>query len=93
MADKLPAGYEKRLVTESFGDLTVSTLSREDLIRLKLFAAADEGPGSTHLLDLLRMSSSQRELDVARRWVKERYPPGPLPELDDVVVVLEKAVR
>lgn len=51
----LPDGFEERLVSETFGNLRVSVLSREDLVRLKLLAAADEGPGSVHLTDLVEI--------------------------------------
>lgn len=86
----LPDGFEERLVSETFGNLRVSVLSREDLVRLKLLAAADEGPGSVHLGDLAEMSLNRRELIDAASWVRSRYPAGPLPELDQVVEVLER---
>lgn len=85
----LPDGFEERLVSETFGNLRVSVPSRDDLVRLKLLAAADEGPGSVHLADLVEMSLSRPELIDAASWVRSRYPSGPLPELDQVVELLE----
>lgn len=90
---RLPEGYEDRLEPEAFGNLTVSPLSRQDLIRLKLYAAADEGPASVHLHDLVRLSLTSDELGDARAWVEAQYATGPVPELQDVVELLERVVR
>lgn len=93
LADRLPAGYQERLRTEQFGNLTVSVLGRQDLIRLKLYAAADEGPGSRHVRDLIQIGLTRQELDDARGWVESLYPgAGPVVELVDVVAVLERSV-
>jgi hypothetical protein len=70
----LPAGYESRLRSEDFGNLTVSVLAREDLLRLKLYAASDEGPGSVHLLDLRSLAPTPDELREAAEWVREHQP-------------------
>ncbi len=94
LADRLPAGYEERLRTEQFGTLTVSVLGRQDLIRLKLYAAADEGPGSRHVQDLRRIGITRSELEDARSWVATLYPgSAPVPELVDVVAVLDRYAR
>ena len=85
LADRLPQGYQDRLRTERFGNLTVSVLARQDLIRLKLYAATDEGPGSVHLNDLVRMSPTADEVHLAVTWVRSRYADGPIPELDSVL--------
>lgn len=85
----LPDGYQQRLRTESFGNnLLVSVLAREDLIRLKLFAGADEGPGSPHLSDLLEADLSRGELRGAAQWVRGHLPGDSHPELDEVVEFL-----
>lgn len=93
LSGRLPHGYEQRLQSTSYGGLTVSRLARGDLIRLKLLAAADEGPGGVHLYDLTRMSVTAQELDDAKGWVASQYPPGPVPELDDVVAVLARQLQ
>jgi hypothetical protein len=82
----LPEGFEDRLRSESFGSgLTVSVLARSDLLRLKLFAASDEGPAGVHFSDVCAMRPTRDELADARAWVASRFPAGPLPELDDIV--------
>lgn len=94
VADRLPAGYRERLRTERFGKLTVSVLGRQDLIRLKLYAAADEGPGSPHVRDLVQIGLTGSELDDARAWVDSLYPgDGAVLELVDVVAALERYAR
>jgi hypothetical protein len=93
LAHHLPEGYEDRLRSGRFGNLMVSVLDRQDLIRLKLFAAADEGPGSVHLLDLLEISLTPDELRDAAVWVRSRFPDGQLPTLDAVMEILERISR
>lgn len=93
LAGKLPAGYQQRLTTETFGNLAVSALSRQDLVRLKLYAAADEGPGSVHLQDVIRMSVTREELDDAASWVASLYPSDTIPELEEIMALLRRLVR
>lgn len=93
LSGKLPHGYRERLETEPFAGLAVSTLGREDLIRLKLYAAADEGPGSVHVRDLIDLSVDASELATAAAWVEGRYPDGPTPEVRDVVDLLARVTR
>jgi hypothetical protein len=89
----LPEGFEDRLRSESFGTgLIVSVLSRPDLLRLKLFAASDEGLAGVHFSDLCAMRPTTEELADAHAWVASRFPPGPLPELDEVTARLREAV-
>lgn len=90
----LPEGFEERLRSESFGGaLIVSVAAREDLIRLKLFAAHGEGPYGVHFEDLLAMGATSVELDEAAAWVRDRFPSGPHPGLDDLLRTLERASR
>lgn len=77
-------------MTETFGNLVVSTLSRQDLVRLKLYAATDEGPGSVHLQDLVRMSATVEELDNAATWVAGLFPADTVPELDEITDLLRR---
>lgn len=88
----LPEGFEDRLRSESFGTaLIVSVLSRRDLLRLKLFAAHDEGPAGVHFGDVLAMRPTSAELDDAVSWVVGRFAVGPHPGLDDLMVQLRRA--
>jgi hypothetical protein len=90
----LPEGFEERLRSESFGDaLIVSVAARQDLIRLKLFAAHDEGPYGVHFEDLLAMGVTPDELHEAAGWVRDRFPSGPHPGLDELLHALERASR
>lgn len=89
----LPQGFEARLRSESFGPgLIVSVLSRPDLLRLKLFAASDEGPAGVHFSDICAMRPTAEELADALRWVASRFPAGPLPELDDLIDRLREVI-
>ncbi|MTV27918.1 hypothetical protein FTX61_21245 [Nitriliruptoraceae bacterium ZYF776] len=88
----LPEGFEDRLRSQSFGPgLLVSVLSRRDLLRLKLFAAYDEGPASVHFADAVAMHPTSAELEDAEGWVVTRFPAGPLPGLDDLMVQVRRA--
>lgn len=93
LSGNLPDGYEERLTSETFSNLIVSSVSRQDLIRLKVYAAADEGLGSVHVQDLVTLSITADELDDASAWVADRYPAGPIPELQEVVEQLWRFVR
>ena len=35
---------------------------------MKLYAAADQGPGSKHMTDLMALAPTSEELDAARAW-------------------------
>ena len=94
LLDRLPDGYEQRLTTRSFGNLDVSVLGRADLIRLKLYAAADEGPGSPHVQDLLSLGLTREELKDAVAWTRQLYPPdSPVTEVEDIAAILEQVAR
>jgi hypothetical protein len=91
---KLPDGYQERLNSRSFGGLVVSVLGRLDLIRLKVYAAADEGPGSRHIHDLVLMQPTSEEAGNAVEWTRSWFPgDGPVPEVDDIAAILERVVR
>ena len=49
----LPDGFLSRCTVERFGGLIIYGADRYDLIHMKLFAAADRGPESKHMDDLL----------------------------------------
>ncbi len=68
----LPPGYEQRLRTIEVGShLTLKLLSRDDLIPLKLYAAADDlgQRQRVHLDDLKALEPTFDELDTALSWV------------------------
>ncbi|MBK5232087.1 MAG: hypothetical protein JJE13_03785 [Thermoleophilia bacterium] len=70
----LPAGFEKRMVEESFGDsLTVQFASRIDQVHFKLYAAVDQGPGK-HETDLRALDPTEDELLDAARWTMTHDP-------------------
>ena len=64
----LPEGFLARCRIETFGGLRVHIADRYDLIHMKLFAAADQGPRSKHMSDLLALGPTSEELDAARQW-------------------------
>jgi hypothetical protein len=71
----LPPGLDGRLHWRRYGGLRVGLADREDLIFLKLYAAADSGgPTSVHVQDLLALCPSRGELKAAAAWVQEQDP-------------------
>ncbi len=64
----LPEGFLARCRVERFGGLTVHIADRYDLIHMKLYAAADQGPQSKHMHDLRALDPTAEELDAARAW-------------------------
>lgn len=69
LEDGLPAGYESRLQSRSFGPLTVHFLGRPDLLALKLLAACDPLRGSRDMIDLRILAPEPAEVIAAARWV------------------------
>jgi hypothetical protein len=66
----LPRGFEGRLMLSGYGSrLTVWFASRQDLIALKAYAAADLGPGR-HVEDLQALAPSREELVSGVRWAR-----------------------
>ena len=69
----LPKGFADRLRALRVGNrLTLRLLGRQDLLALKLYAAADEhGPRQeTHFADLKGLAATYDELDWAVEWVR-----------------------
>ena len=66
----LPNGLKDRLTSRDYGPaLRISYIGRIDQIHLKLYAAADNGPGSSrHSLDLNDLAPTSQELLQAARW-------------------------
>jgi hypothetical protein len=65
----LPPGIEDDLTWHTFGGLEVGLAGRRTLVALKLFAAADRGPRSVHLQDLIALRPTDDELASAQAWV------------------------
>ncbi len=64
----LPHGFETRLVKRQYGSrLAVCFASREDLIALKVYAAADSGVGR-HTDDLAALEATCAELIAGAKW-------------------------
>ena len=67
----LPEGFERRLVSKDYGQfLRVHFASRLDQICFKSYAAADVA--GRHLTDLIGLSPSEVEMDLAFRWVLQQ---------------------
>lgn len=88
VGDRLPAGFDGRTRPLVYANLVVHVLARTDLLCLKLWAAADQGPGSRHLHDIRAMRPDADELAAALRWVRRSA--GVVPqELADVLSALD----
>jgi hypothetical protein len=66
----LPEGFLARCRVERFGGLIVYVAGRYDLIHMKLYAAADQGPESKHMHDLVMLNPTSEELDSASAWCR-----------------------
>lgn len=70
----LPEGFEGRMTAQRYGpSLLVHFPAREDLICLKVFAAADTGVGR-HTQDLAALNPTGAELLVGARWARTQDP-------------------
>jgi hypothetical protein len=70
----LPTGFEARLSEHQYGPrLTLLLPAREDLIRFKVYAAADLGPGR-HTEDLRALKPTPDELIAGVRWARSQDP-------------------
>ena len=86
----LPSGFEHRMTAVRFREkLTLHLLSRDDLLPLKLYAAADEfGPRQdVHQQDLKALKPTFDELDRAVEWVRT------LPDFEEKRTELKDVVR
>jgi hypothetical protein len=70
----LPEGFEGRVETRRFGQLTLHLASRSDQICFKVYAATDQGPNSKHFDDLRALAPSSSELIQAARWARTHDP-------------------
>ena len=86
----LPEGFLARCRIETFGGLRVHFAGRYDLIHMKLFAAADQGPTSKHMSDLLALGPTSDELDAAREWCRTQDVSMPFSSEVDATVASTK---
>ncbi len=83
----LPAGFEERLSLVEFGALRLWVAGREDLVALKLWAAADRWPApGRHLADLEALAPTNGELRNAAAWTRLRDPSPGYRELLDALL-------
>lgn len=86
----LPEGFLSRCRTERFGGLLVYVADRYDLIHMKLYAAADQGPESKHMHDLAMLDPTLEELDAAREWCCTQDVSAPFADEVDAAVAWVK---
>lgn len=89
----LPRGIGGRVKWRRFANLRVGLVGRPDLIRLKLYAAADGHPGDRHIQDLIALDPTDAELRAAARWVKTQDAGAAFPGLVDDAVAHLRAGR
>lgn len=70
----LPNGFLERCETITLAGLTVRIADRFDQIHFKLYAAADQGPRSKHLTDLMNLDPTDDELHTASQWCRTHDP-------------------
>ena len=89
----LPRGLLGRVTWRQYAALRVGVVGRADLIRLKLYAAADDHPSGRHVRDLVRLDATDAELQAAARWVKTQDAGPEFPSIVDQVVKHLRARR
>ena len=89
----LPRGLVGRVRWRSYAALRVGLVNRLDLIRFKLYAAADGHPDDRHVRDLDALNPTDRELAAAARWVKTQDAGDAFPDLVDRVLEHLRARR
>jgi hypothetical protein len=82
----LPPGFDSRILWQRAGGLWIGLAGRLDLIFLKLYAAADDGPTSRHFTDLLALKPTEDELRAAAAWIKTQDPSQPMSEIVEQVI-------
>lgn len=71
---ELPEGLHTRIHWRKLAGLDVGLVDRIDLIFFKLYAAADHGPASVHLQDLVALAPDPAELEAAKAWTLTQDP-------------------
>lgn len=87
LSQGLPPGLTAGLTWKTFGGaLDVGLVGRQTLISLKLFAAADQGPRSVHMQDLLRLEPTNAEFANAKAWVETQDAAAEWPGIVEEVI-------
>jgi hypothetical protein len=89
----LPDGFRERTTRHVFGGLVVHLASRFDQICLKLYAAADSGPDSKHVRDLIDLAPRNDEMRDAAGWVKQQDASPVFADFVDAVIAHVEAAR
>ena len=90
----LPDGFEDRLTLVSFGGLRLWIAGHEDLVALKLWAAADRWPApGRHLADLESLEPTHDQLRRAAAWTRLRDPSPGYRDLLDAVLARVRTVE
>lgn len=89
----LPRGLRGRVKWRQFAALRVGVVSRKDLIRFKVYAAADDHPTGRHVRDLIALDPTDAELQAAARWVKTQDAGPKFPDLVDAVIAHLRSSR
>lgn len=69
---RLPEGFAGRVAWQRMGGLWLGIAGRQDLIAMKLHAAADQDSRSRHTADLCALRPTGAELDLAAAWVRQQ---------------------
>jgi hypothetical protein len=78
---ELPPGFVERVAWKQYRRLWVGIAGRQDLIALKLHAAADTDVRSRHTTDLLALHPTVEELEAAAEWVRRQDAGAEFPSL------------
>jgi hypothetical protein len=89
----LPDGFRGRTAKHVFGGLTVQVAGRFDQICVKLYAAADNGPKSRHVRDLIDLDPNDDEMREAAAWVKQQDAGSEFSGFVDSVIAHLEAAR
>jgi len=90
---ELPEGWRESLDLIYRGDaIKLFTLSRDNLLKSKLFAYVDR---DVDLRDLIKMSPNKDEVENSYEWVSQRdghpgWPKHARGKFDDLILILEK---
>lgn len=88
---RLPEGFAGRVAWQRMGGLWLGIAGRQDLIAMKLHAAADQDPRSRHTADLRALRPTGAELDLAAAWVRQQDASPAFPALVAQVIAHVRA--
>ncbi len=70
----LPDGFDERVDTRRYGELTLHIAGRFDQVCFKLYATVDQGMNSKHAADLRALRPRAEELLAAGQWSRTHDP-------------------